>query len=182
MAGRRPKPTALRELQGGGGHRPHPKDEWKPEAGAPEMPRGLRKAARRAWVHWCAILVPPGILTKADGPALAIACDAFADWEEAQKDLLKTGLVLDTPVLDKENKPIMYEGRILMVRKENPAFNVKTKAVNTLKKFIIEFGLTPASRPKIHGEKEKPSDPLTDALNWMPDTDSTPMEPSLANN
>lgn len=174
--GRPTTPTALKEMKGFPGHRPHPADDWQPEKGAPEMPRGLRKAAKRAWVHWCSILVPPGIMTKADGPALAMACDAFADWEEAQKDLLKNGLIYWYDTIDKAS------GNPIRVHKANPAFAIKQAAMKTMKAFLTEFGLTPASRPKIKGEKEKPSDPLADALNWMPDTDSTPMEPSLANN
>jgi P27 family predicted phage terminase small subunit len=179
---RRPKPTALKELTGNAGHRPLPKNEWKPESGAPEMPRALRKAARRAWAHWCEVLLGNGVLTIADGPALAMACDAFADWEEAQKDIVKHGQILIAPVLDRNSEPILYNGRPLVKHTANPACAIKNAAMKTMKSFLIEFGLTPASRPRIHSEKPAPVDALEEALNWMPDTDANPMPPSLDNN
>lgn len=166
---RRAKPSALRELIGGGGHRPLPKNEWKPPVGEPEMPRHLRPAARRAWKHWVATLLPAGILTIADGSALAMVCDAFADWEEAQKDILKNGLVSITPKLDNNNQPIMYAGKQVQVHKPNPAVAIKNKAMALMHTYLLEFGLTPASRPKIAGEETKPVNPLDDVLLWMPE-------------
>lgn len=182
-AGRPPKSKHERELIGGGGHRPLPEGAPEYAVGTPEMPKGLtRKAARRAWEHWTKLLLESGVLTVADGPALAMACDAFADWEEAERDCRKNGLLIDTPMLDKMQQPIFHNGKMLVMHKANPAFAIKTSAMKTMKTFLDAFGLTPASRPRIKGEPKKPEDALTSALDWMPDTDSNMQRPSLADN
>lgn len=164
MGGRRPKPTALKQLAGNPGHRPLNDMEVKPEKVAPECPKGMRRAAKREWYNMVPQLMALNVLTKVDGKALMAYCDAYADWEESQKDCVKNGLVLDSPVLDKDNNPISIDGQLLRVRKENPAFAVKCKALKTLKSFLIEFGLTPASRSKLKIEPPKEVDPMEDIM------------------
>src|ERR1700722_4044796 len=97
-AGRPQKSKHERELIRGGGHRRRPEGSPEYKTGVPEMPKGLRrKAAPRAWDHWTLLLTEAGVLTVADGPALAMACDAFADWEEAELDCRKHGRLIDKP-------------------------------------------------------------------------------------
>lgn len=77
MAGRKPKPTALKELQGNPGKRSLNKHEPRPKEGNPSMPnywKGDRFAeARREWRHITRGL-PPGLLTKADRSMLELYC------------------------------------------------------------------------------------------------------------
>lgn len=165
----RPKPTALKKLQGNPGGYPLNDAEPTPDIGAPEMPKGLRTAAKREWHIIVRELLQLGVLTVVDGKALAMYCDAYADWQEAQRDCVKHGLVLDSPVLDEENKPIMVGGQALTVRKVNPAFTVKSAAQKTLKSFLIEFGLTPASRAKLKVPTKPKVDPMEAFLNGSGD-------------
>lgn len=161
----RPKPTALKKLAGNPGHYPLNTEEPTPDTGVPEMPKGLRPTARREWKRITRDLMQLGVLTVIDGKALAMYCDAYADWQEAQRDCVKHGLVLDAPVLDDANQPIVIAGRALTVRKVNPAFTVKTSAMKTMKAFLIEFGLTPASRSKLKLPAKKEEDPMGAFLN-----------------
>lgn len=161
----RPKPTALKKLAGNPGNYPLNDAEPTPTVGVPEMPKGLRRAAQREWKRIVSELLQLGVLTVVDGKALAMYCDAYADWQEAQRDCVKHGLVLDSPVLDEENKPIIVGGQALTVRKVNPAFTVKSAAQKTLKSFLIEFGLTPASRAKLKIPAKPKVDPMEAFLN-----------------
>lgn len=184
---RRPTPTELKKLAGNPGHRPLNDAEPQPMRGIPEMPKGLRPAARREWNRIAPALEQLGVLSRIDGKALAMYCDCYADWEEAQRDCVKNGLVLDTPIIDrKTNLPIFLTDhkasceaseesskcscpvRVLMQRKENPAFTVKQKAMKTMKSFLIEFGLTPASRCKLKVEAPKGKSDFDDFLNRSP--------------
>lgn len=166
---RRPKPTALKELAGNPGKRPLNASEPHPTKGIPEMPKGLAPAARREWHRITHDLMALGVLTVIDGKALAMYCDAYSDWQEAQRNCRKDGMWIDTPVLDKGNMPIqLNDGRWMMVRKENAAFNIKCKAIKTMKAFLIEFGLTPASRSKLKMPKKEETDPMEDFLNSGP--------------
>jgi P27 family predicted phage terminase small subunit len=174
MAGRRPKPTVLKELAGNPGHRPLNDSEPKPQLVAPEMPKGMARAARREWSRIVPALLQLGVLSNIDGKALAAYCDAYSMWEEARKDLHKNGLVQDTPVLDKESKPVFIDGgdyqgedgtrMVLMVRKKNPAFEIYNSSAKLMKSFLIEFGLTPASRSKLKIEKKADADPMAKFL------------------
>jgi P27 family predicted phage terminase small subunit len=166
MPGRRPKPTALKELAGNPGHRPLNADEPRPEPGAPEKPKGMGHAANREWDFITGALLKLGILTNVDGKALAAYCDAYGLWEQARKEINKYGLVLKAPKVDKDGNVIIVRcgededwemvnpatkerGKVLYEFKANPAVGVYNTFGKLMKAYLIEFGLTPASRSKL---------------------------------
>lgn len=164
------KPSAIKELQGNAGHRPVNDDEPKPQVGVPEKPKGMLPAASREWERIVPELMRLGVLTVVDGKALAGYCDAYAYWEKARKDMDRHGLVCEEPVLNKEGDEI---GTKL---KANPAVAIYATMGKLMKTFLVEFGLTPASRSKLKVEKPKPADPMDQFLNG--DKGSvTPAEP-----
>ena len=148
--GRRPKPTAMKELAGNPGHRPLNDAEPKPDKAAPEMPKGMLKAARREWAAIVPSLLRIGVLSNIDGKALAAYCDAYAHWELARKQIEKYGLVIEEPVLDKDG----FVNTAMVRLKANPAVNIYTAMGKLMKSYLIEFGLTPASRSKLKIEKQ----------------------------
>jgi P27 family predicted phage terminase small subunit len=148
------KPTAVKELQGNAGHRKPNADEPKPELGTPEKPKGMSKAASREWDRIVPALMSLGVLTVVDGKALAGYCDAYAYWELARKEMDDHGLVVEEPILNKEGDEI---GEKL---KANPAVSIYATMGKLMKSFLVEFGLTPASRSKLKVEKPKPADPM----------------------
>ena len=87
--GRRPLPTALRKLEGNRGKRPFNEREPQPSPGEPAMPPLSREAAKE-WKRIVPILMALGILTVADGSALAIYCTAFARWQQAERQLSRS--------------------------------------------------------------------------------------------
>lgn len=149
---RRPKPNALRELEGNVGHRALNKNEPKAAIGAPEMPRGLRKAARREWGRIVKDLLVIGVLTVVDGKGLMAYCDAYADVEELQKECVKKGLFIEEPIVSKDGMVVGYK------TKTAPWFTQKYVALKSMKSFLIEYGLTPASRAKLHVERPPTDD------------------------
>ncbi len=61
---RRPKPTAIRKLEGNvGHHRILPGEEPKPQVGKPEMPKGMGTAAKRHWRRYVHNLMLLNVLT-----------------------------------------------------------------------------------------------------------------------
>lgn len=77
MAGRPPKPTRLKILQGNPGHRPLPENEPQPPAGKPKPPETLSTEARNLWNRYSARYEAMGTLTIADELA-------FGNWMETQ--------------------------------------------------------------------------------------------------
>jgi len=173
--GRRPTPTVLKELAGNPGHRPLNDAEPAPERVAPEMPKGMAAAARREWEFMVPVLLRLGVLSNIDGKALAAYCDAYAMWEAARRDLFKHGMVYDTPIFDKEGNVVMHEGRLLMKRQPSPSFSQWNTAAKLMKSYLIEFGLTPASRSKLKITKQAEVDPMEGFLNRR---GATPLPPT----
>ena len=150
---RRPKPTAVRLLEGNAGHRPINSEEPKPPTGAPEMPKGMGVAAKRHWRRYVHALMQIGVLTKVDGQALEQVCISAALAEKYRNKVLAEPWVLQ-PVFSKDGAIVGHE------EKENPLLNAYLKCSKMMKAFQIEFGLTPASRTRLKVEKKKDDDEL----------------------
>ena len=156
MAGRRPKPTSLKKLGGNPGKRALNERELTPKVEAPEMPPGLSAIARKEWVSIVPVLLLLGVLSRIDGKALAAYCHAYARWHEAELRVREFGIVIEEPVLwrNPAGKPEVIGYR----HKKNPACNISESALKTMKSFLIEFGMTPASRARLNVEKPGDND------------------------
>jgi P27 family predicted phage terminase small subunit len=152
--GRRPLPTAVKKLRGNPGKRALNPQEPKPSGIAPEMPSDLPELAQIEWNAIVPLLLQLGVLSQIDGKALAAYCHAYARWMQAECEVRRYGIVVKEPVL-LMGKPTGYERH-----KKNPAVTISETAMKIMKSFLIEFGLTPASRSKLHIEQGKPIDPM----------------------
>lgn len=158
MMSQRPKPTSQKIAEGNRGHRPIEGDDFQPPAIAPELPRGLSRAARREWHRMVRMLMSQGVLTEVDGKALAAYCESFAQAEVALKHIQSVGQVVDVNVLGKD-------GEVIRLRIEkNPSWAIWIEAIKAMKAFLIEFGLTPASRSKLKLPKKPEEDEIDKLL------------------
>lgn len=139
MPGPRPTPTALKLIRGNPGKRPINKDEPKPKVQTPTCPAHLSKAGRTEWRRIAPLLTNIGIMTKVDRAALAAYCQSYARWVEAEKKVAERGEVVKTT-----NDNIVI----------NPYLSVANKAMDNMRKFLVEFGMTPSSRSRISAEKQ----------------------------
>ena len=144
-----PKPTSLKLLQGNPGKRPLNVREPKAASGAPPMPTDLSKAAKKVWKAMVPILLKLGTLTTSDGDALAAYCECKVMWRSAQDSIVKDGVVT-----------IGSQGPA-----KNPAVNVADSALKQMRAIMSEFGLTPASRTKIHTTNPDQESDLSRLLN-----------------
>lgn len=135
MVGRRPKPTAIKEMMGNPGKRPLNECEPRPD-GVPTCPRYLSKAARKEWRRVAPRLVAmgSGMLTEVDRAAFACYCQAVGRIEDAERELVKYGNVIKTP----KGYPI-----------QNPYLAIANKATDQIRQFAVEFGMTPSSRSRV---------------------------------
>jgi P27 family predicted phage terminase small subunit len=148
--GRKPKPTALKVLEGNPGKRPLNKNEPQPERKAPRCPSWLEPEAKKEWKRMAKTLETIGVLTQVDKAAFAGYCQAYARWKEAEEFLSKHGTIFKTP-----------SGYIQQV----PQVSIAQTYLKTMKDFCSEFGLTPAARTRIKVDQgaASPDDPM-DAL------------------
>ncbi|MCM8710858.1 phage terminase small subunit P27 family [Clostridium sp. SYSU_GA19001] len=132
--GRKPKPTALKILEGNPGKRPLNVDEPKPEKKAPKCPGWLDAEAKKEWRRMSKQLEAMGILTEIDMAAFAGYCQAYARWKEAEEFITKHGTIVKTP-----------SGYWQQV----PQVSIAQTYLKIMNRFCEQFGLTPSARSRI---------------------------------
>ncbi|NCD03968.1 MAG: phage terminase small subunit P27 family [Clostridia bacterium] len=149
--GRKPKPTALKVLEGNPGKRPLNASEPKPEKKAPKCPTWLEPEAKKEWKRMSKTLEELGVLTEIDASAFSGYCQAYARWKEAEEFLSKHGTIFKTP-----------SGYIQQV----PQVSIAQTYLKIMKDFCTEFGLTPSARSRIKAgtAKGETDDPMEELL------------------
>jgi P27 family predicted phage terminase small subunit len=143
MAGRKPKPTALRIAEGNPGKRPINDREPTPEVGEPDCPEHLHGDAREEWRRIVPLLLDLGLLSRVDRSALACYCVAWGRHLAAEKQLSRNGRL----TVETEN------GNAI----PNPLIGISNTAAKLAHKFLIEFGLTPSTRSRLRVSKAEKS-------------------------
>ncbi len=134
MRGRKPKPTRLKKLAGNPGKHPLNKHEARVGPEIPTCPSHLLGEARREWKRITVELYSAGLLTLVDRAALAGYCQAWARWVRAERELTKRGEVI-----------LGVHGTL----KVSPWHTVAKNAKEEMRKFLVEFGMSPASRSRV---------------------------------
>lgn len=132
--GRKPKPTAIKIIEGNPGKRPLNKKEPKPEKKAPRCPSWLEDDAKKEWRRMAKQMEHLGTLTEIDMAAFAGYCQAYARWKEAEEFVTKHGAIVKTP-----------SGYWQQV----PQVSIAQTYLKIMNKFCEQFGLTPSSRSRI---------------------------------
>ena len=143
MAGRKPKPTALKLIQGNPGKRPINKNEPQPAKRRMKAPAHLSVEAKKEWRYMATKLFKMGLLTEIDRAALAGYCQAYGRWVEAENILNEKG-----PLYKTENGCIL----------QSPMLCVANRAMDQMYKFLTEFGMSPSSRSRVVVRKDEPED------------------------
>jgi phage terminase small subunit len=153
-SGGKPKPTALKLLQGSrvSGR----KSEPQYERGTPEPPAGLADdpQAREHWDRLSARLEAAGVLSVAHGEALGMLAQALADYARIRQQLHQ--MQYQQLVIDEVRDP---KGQLLRRRvKENPLIRRSERIALLVNRLLGEFGLTPATQTRIEARQTALSD------------------------
>ncbi len=145
--GRKPIPTAIKELEGNPGKRVLNKKEPKPKRKAPKCPMWLDNEAKKEWKRTAKQLEQLGILTEVDMAAFAGYCQAYARWKEAEEFISKHGTIVKTP-----------SGYWQQV----PQVSIAQTYLKIMNKFCEQFGLTPSARSRIVSDsnQQEVNDPM----------------------
>lgn len=137
--GRKPKPTALKLLEGNPGKRELNQFEPKPTNGLPICPDWLTDDAKEEWERLASVMNKMGILSEVDQSAFAVYCQTWARWKEAQEHITAEGSTYET------------EAGV----KKNPWVAIANEWQAKLLSVCGEFGLTPSSRSRIVAANSK---------------------------
>ena len=150
--GRKPTPTAIKELEGNPGKRPLNDAEPKPQKKAPACPKWLDAEAKKEWRRLAKTMEAMGVLTEVDMAAFAGYCQAYARWKQEVERITDRGLVMRTP-----------SGYAQQV----PYISIAQQYLRLMNQFAEQFGLTPAARSRIIAGSEnggRGSDEMDDLL------------------
>ena len=148
VRGRKPKPTAIKVLQGNPGHRPLNKKDPMPKGRLPHCPDWLEDDAKKEWKRLGKVLAEMGMLTNLDMMAFAGYCQAYARWKGAEEFITQHGDMVRTP-----------NGYLQQV----PQVSIAQTNLKIMLKFCEQFGLTPSARSRMIGEEngaEKETDEM----------------------
>lgn len=153
---RKAKPIKLHLVSGNKAHLTKKQIEERtknePKFGADKIrcPTWLDKIAKKEWNRIVKELKAAELMTNVDVTALAVYCDTYSKYIDA------------TEQLSKEDLTYVYtnkSGAKNVV--EHPLVRIAKGYAELMKKYAVEFGLTPASRAKIAiPKKEEKKDPL----------------------
>ena len=132
--GRKPKPTAMKLLEGNPGKRPLNEREPVPPKGNIKCPDWLLPEAKKEWKRLAPSLEALGVLTLVDLTAFEGYCQAYARWKEAEEFITQHGAMVRTP-----------NGYLQQV----PQVSIAQTNMKIMLRFCEQFGLTPSARSRI---------------------------------
>ncbi len=142
--GRKPKPTARKQLAGNPGKRKLNKNEpqYSPVLAGVTAPDWISEDAKTMWDLVTAELCREGILTVTDLHNVEGFCCAYSNWRMAQKELDQMGVTVITPT-----------GSLI----KNPAATVVNETLRQMVSLGSLLGLDPSSRSRLMGANKKPA-------------------------
>jgi P27 family predicted phage terminase small subunit len=123
----------------------------------PPCPDHLNPPAAAEWRRVAKALQRAGVLTIFDRAALAAYCQAYGRWVEAEERLRETPVLFKTPA-----------GYV----QQSPWLGIANKQLELMGRYMVELGMTPASRTRVataaplHSHQTidmKPASELSDA-------------------
>lgn len=134
MPGPPKKPTALKLVEGTYREDRVAKNEPRPKARVPKPPKHFSPLALEEWNRIVQELADNGLMTNLDRAALVAYCEFWEAYVQAADKLREGGMIY-----------VSANGNMC----ENPYFSIKKRAAELMHKFLVEFGMTPASRTRI---------------------------------
>lgn len=131
--GRKPKPTAVKQLQGNPGKRPINRHEPWPE-GKAKKPRGLVPRVAKLWDEMAGPLEGLGLLTDLDAAAFRMMLQHYQFALEAARQVLEEGLTRRD-----ENG----------VERRHPSLQAWRENSVAFRAYAEQFGMTPSARARL---------------------------------
>lgn len=137
--GPKPLPTNVHRLKGNPSKLPAERlvDEVQPEVAVPTPPKHLSREARAEWRRLSGELYSLGLISKIDCSAFAAYCQAYGRWVQAETKIASLG---DDGFV--ESTPSGYKQMSVWLQ-------ISNRAVDQMKSFIAEFGMTPSARSRV---------------------------------
>ncbi len=143
MAGRKPKPTKLKLIEGNPGKRPLNDKEPKPKACIPECPEWVSPEGKKEWKKITPRLLRLGLLSEIDYAALGGYCDCYGELKPLREEIKLYGYTTTTD-----------KGNVV----QRPEVGIYNQKLEKMLKFLSEFGMSPSSRTRLRVELNNETD------------------------
>jgi len=140
MAGRKKQPSNMKVLKGTDQPCRMNPDEAEPDLAIPSPPDHLSQDASVEWGRISQELYQLGLLSRIDRAALAAYCQAYGRWVDAERKLAQSDMLIKTK-----------DGNII----QSPLVSIANKSLELMRKYLIEFGMTPSARARVQANKPK---------------------------
>ncbi|GAA0493666.1 phage terminase small subunit P27 family [Pigmentiphaga daeguensis] len=140
-SGRKPKPTAAKDLAGNPGKRAL--NKYEPNFGAVvniDPPEWLEGPGRELWEHLAPLLCAQKILQATDIQNLEAYCAAYGRFRAGQADIARHGITVAGA-----------QGGVV----KNPAATIINEALKQMATYGAMLGLDPSSRQRLQGPKKR---------------------------
>lgn len=148
MKGRKPKPTALRLVEGNREHRPINGNEPKPEPKAPGCPQFLKDEERKAWRYLVREMKRMGTLASSDRGDMTAYCHWWGLVAKAKRKMLD-----QVTAEDPSPEVITTKAGNLI---QNPWLGIANTAAKEITKVSEKLGLDPTARTRLKIEEYEP--------------------------
>lgn len=135
VRGARPLPTKLKLMHGTLRRGRSNAHEPALDVEIPRCPVHLSDEAKREWKRTSRELAACGLLTRIDRAALALYCESWGRWVEAEQALRTYGVMIKSP----SGFPM-----------QSPYLAIANKAMEQMRMLLVEFGMSPSSRTRVH--------------------------------
>lgn len=137
--GPKPLPTNVHMLNGNRSKLSPSKllDGVRPDVSIPDAPDHLLPAALEEWERITVELEKLGLVTEIDRAALAVYCQAYGRWVEAEQKLAEN------------NGAAMIDITPSGYKQQGVWLQISNRAVEQMHKFLAEFGMTPSARSRV---------------------------------
>lgn len=129
----------MKILEGNPGRRPLNENEPEFRPNSPRCPTYLQGEARREWRRVVSELYDAGVLTSVDRAALAAYCQCYARWVDAEDHIAR-------PAAEGGGSVITTDKGNLV---QSPWVSIANRSLEEMRKFMVEFGMTPSSRSRV---------------------------------
>lgn len=142
------KPPELKALEGGRAHRPLNLDAmFRPEVGAPTLPKDISREGRKAWRRLVPELLRYNLLSKVDADALEELCETIGLLKVLRRSINKRQ---DLLIAEGKDPAAAIEGSTpngMIV--QSVTYQAMNREREKLRSMLAEFGLTPAQRARV---------------------------------
>lgn len=146
--GPKPLPSNVHRLKGNPSKLPSEvlEDDIRPDVKIPPCPAHLSAEAKREWKRISKHLLNLGIIAEIDMAALAMYCQAYGRWVQAEEKLAELG------------REGMVDAMPSGYKQGSVWLQISKQSVEQMRKMLPEFGMTPSARARLSmPSTEKPN-------------------------